>query len=203
VPFQTGESWRSTLRQAVELEPEHLSCYCLTFEEGTPLHRRLEKGLLPAIEDDAQGGLMEMCQSELTGAGFHRYEVSSWSRPGFESNHNQSYWRCKPVYGAGCGAHSYGRSGGWSRRWWNVARPQDYISSPFFVEDGETLDPRKTEAERIMLGLRTVEGLDAPAGFDIPLADLAAAGLITRTGNLVRPTQRGLALHNQVALAVL
>jgi len=203
VPFQTAESWRSTLRQAIELEPEHLSCYCLTFEEGTPLHRRLEKGLLPAVEDDVQWELMEMCQSELTGAGLRRYEVSSWSRPGFESKHNQSYWQCKPVYGAGCGAHSYGRSADLSRRWWNVARPQDYISSALFVEAGETLDSRKTAAEQIMLGLRTVDGLEAPAGFEIALADLAAAGLIIRTGDLVRPTQRGLALHNQVALAVL
>ena len=203
VPFQTSESWRSTLRQATELEPEHLSCYCLTFEEGTPLHRRLEKGLLPAIEGDAQAELMEMCQSELTGAGFRRYEVSSWSRPGFESKHNLSYWQCKPVYGAGCGAHSYGRSGDSSRRWWNVARPQQYISSPAFVEDGETLGPRNTAAERVMLGLRMADGIEAPAGFELALADLAAAGLITRTGDFVRPTERGLALHNQVALAVL
>ena len=203
VPFQTAESWRSTLRQAIELEPEHLSCYCLTFEEGTPLHRRLEKGLLPAVEGDVQWELMEMCQSELTGAGFHRYEVSSWSRPGFESKHNLSYWQCRPVYGAGCGAHSYARSEGSSRRWWNLARPQEYISSSAFVEDGETLDPRKTAAEQIMLGLRTVGGLEAPAGFEAALADLAAAGLVTRTGAYVRPTQRGLALHNQVALAVL
>jgi coproporphyrinogen III oxidase-like Fe-S oxidoreductase len=71
------------------------------------------------------------------------------------------------------------------------------------VEDGETLDPRKTAAEQIMLGLRTVGGLEAPAGFEAALADLAAAGLVTRTGAYVRPTQRGLALHNQVALAVL
>jgi putative oxygen-independent coproporphyrinogen III oxidase len=203
VPFQTAESWRSTLRQAIELEPQHLSCYCLTFEEGTPLHRKLKKGLLPAVEGDAQWELMEMCQSELTGAGYRRYEVSSWSRPGFESRHNQSYWQCRPVYGAGCGAHSYGRSADSSRRWWNWARPQEYISSAAFEEDGETLDPRKTAAERIMLGLRMVDGLVPPAGFETALAELSAAGLITRDGAVVRPTQRGLALHNQVALAVL
>jgi coproporphyrinogen III oxidase-like Fe-S oxidoreductase len=84
-----------------------------------------------------------------------------------------------------------------------LARPQDYISSTGFVEDGETLGPRKTAAEQIMLGLRTVDGLAAPAGFEAELAELAAAGLITRTGDLVQPTERGLALHNQVALAVL
>jgi len=144
-----------------------------------------------------------MCQSELTGAGFRRYEVSSWSLPAFESKHNQSYWQCKPVYGAGCGAHSYGRSGGSSRRWWNWARPQEYISSTVFEEDGESLDPRKTAAERIMLGLRTADGLDVPAGFETALAELSAAGLVIQEGAHVRPTQRGLALHNQVALAVL
>lgn len=203
VPYQTVASWQSTLRQALDLEPEHLSCYCLTFEEGTPLHRRLEKGLLPAIDADVQWDLMAMCQSELTGAGLPRYEVSSWSRPGFESKHNRSYWRCAPVYGAGCGAHSYGRSGDSSRRWWNVARPQDYISSGGFVEDGETLGPQRTAAERLMLGLRTVEGLEAPPGFEKALAELEAAGLVSRVGRRVSPTERGLDLHNQVALAVL
>jgi oxygen-independent coproporphyrinogen III oxidase len=203
VPFQTAESWRSTLRQAVELEPEHLSCYCLTFEEGTPLHRRLQKGLLPAVDADFQWELMAMCQSELTGAGLRRYEVSSWSRPGFESKHNRSYWRCAPVYGAGCGAHSYGRSKDSSRRWWNWARPQAYISSADFVEDGETLGPRQTAAERLMLGLRSVEGLEAPAGFEAALAELETAGLVSRNGRFLQPTPRGLDLHNQVALAVL
>ena len=203
VPFQTVESWRATLREAIALEPEHLSCYCLTFEEGTPLHRRLERGQLPAVEPDAQWEFIATCQSELTGAGYRRYEISSWSRRGFESIHNQSYWHCRPVYGAGCGAHSYARSADSSQRWWNVARPQSYISSTGFVEDGEVLGPRQSAAERLMLGLRMADGVEPPDGFENELADLEAAGLVDWVGNRVRPTSRGLDLHNQVALAIL
>jgi oxygen-independent coproporphyrinogen-3 oxidase len=203
VPFQTMESWGATLATAIELGPEHLSCYCLTFEEGTTLHRRLSKGLLPAPDSDAQSDFVARCQSELTGAGFRRYEVSSWSRPGFESRHNQSYWLCRPVYGAGCGAHSYSRSGDSSQRWWNWSRPQAYISSADFIQDGEVLDPRSSAAERLMLGLRTTIGILPPDGFAESLAELEAAGLVEWAGDLIRPTQRGLDLHNQIALAVL
>jgi oxygen-independent coproporphyrinogen-3 oxidase len=203
VPFQTVESWRNTLLQAVALEPEHLSCYCLTIEEGTPLHRRLRHGQLPAVDPDAQWAFLELCQSELTGVGYRRYEVSSWSRPGRESIHNQCYWSCRPVYGAGCGAHSYARSGESSQRWWNWSRPQVYISSTDFVEDGETLAPRLAAAERLLLGLRTTVGVVAPEGFAEQLARLEAAGLIETVGQLVRPTMRGLDLHNQIALEVL
>jgi oxygen-independent coproporphyrinogen III oxidase len=203
VPFQTVESWHSTLRQAVDLEPEHLSCYCLTVEEGTPLHRRLRHGQLPAVDPDDQWTFLERCRSELTGAGYQRYEVSSWSRPGFESRHNQSYWSCRPVYGAGCGAHSYSRSGDSSQRWWNWSRPQDYISSAAFVEDGETLAPRPAAAERLLLGLRTTAGVVPPEGFAEELSRLEEAQLVEWDGPLLRPTERGLDLHNQIALAVL
>jgi coproporphyrinogen III oxidase-like Fe-S oxidoreductase len=107
------------------------------------------------------------------------------------------------VYGAGCGAHSYGLWGDSARRWWNWARPQDYISSAGFVEDGEDLEPRKAAAERIMLGLRMVDGVAAPPGFETELAELQAAGLVTQAAGRIKPTDRGLDLHNQIALAVL
>ena len=203
VPFQTLDAWSQTLVQAIELSPEHLSCYCLTLEQGTPMERRVRRGLLPAVDADSQWEFLARCQSELTTAGYLRYEVSSWARPGFESRHNQSYWECRPVYGAGCGAHSYGRSGDIARRWWNVARPQAYIASSTFVDDGEELTARQVAAERVMLGLRTVRGLVPPPGFETALDQLAAAGLVRRDGDRVSPTARGLDLHNQVALAVL
>ncbi|TMC14040.1 MAG: radical SAM family heme chaperone HemW [Chloroflexi bacterium] len=203
VPFQTLAAWEHTLSQALDLNPEHLSCYCLTIEPGTLLHRRLTRGQLPPVDVDVAWQFLERCRSVLIGAGYRRYEVSSWSRPGFESRHNRSYWQCRPVYGAGCGAHSYARSGESARRWWNWSRPQEYISSTSFVEDGEDLDPRKARAEQIMLGLRTVDGLEPPHGFETELADLEEAGLIARLANRVHPTERGLDLHNQIALAVL
>jgi coproporphyrinogen III oxidase-like Fe-S oxidoreductase len=89
-------------------------------------------------------------------------------------------------------------------RWWNVARPREYIVAvPAPKADGEELPARKAAAESLMLGLRTVEGMAAPAGFDDELERLNRAGLIEWSGGRVVPTRRGLDLHNQIALAVL
>jgi coproporphyrinogen III oxidase-like Fe-S oxidoreductase len=135
----------------------------------------------------------------------HRYEVSNWARGGgFESRHNQAYWRCRPVYGAGAGAHTYATDGTVALRWWNVARPREYIAAaPSPKADGEELAARKAVAESLMLGLRTAEGMIVPAGFDDELMRLEKAGLVQRSNGRIRPTRRGMDLHNQIALAVL
>jgi len=140
---------------------------------------------------------------ELESAGYYRYEVSNWARPGFESRHNHAYWSCRPVYGAGAGAHSYATDGATAQRWWNVARPRDYMAAPNPVAGGEELEARKAAAESLMLGLRTAEGMPPPSGFDPELAELVKVGLVAMTGGRVVPTRRGMDLHNQIALAVL
>jgi putative oxygen-independent coproporphyrinogen III oxidase len=204
VPFQDRESWLETLRRGMALGPDHVSTYCLTFEEGTLLWRRRAEGRVPEVDPDLQWDQLDAACAELEGNGYRRYEVSNWSRPGFESRHNQAYWQCRPVYGAGAGAHSYATDGTTARRWWNVARPRDYMAAcPEPVADGEDLAARKTAAESLMLGLRTEEGMAAPAGFDGELAELASGGLITLLDGRVAPTRRGMDLHNQIALAVL
>jgi len=203
VPFQSRESWIETLRRGLALGPDHVSTYCLTFEEGTLLWRRRAQGRVPEVDTDLQWDQLDAASTELEGAGFGRYEVSNWARPGFESRHNHAYWRCRPVYGAGAGAHSYATDGVAARRWWNVARPREYIAAPNPMADGEELPARKTAAESLMLGLRTADGMVAPAGFDPELAELTAAGLIARKGGRIAPTRRGMDLHNQIALAVL
>src|SRR6266571_3788129 len=104
----------------------------------------------------------------------------------------------------GAGAHSYSRHEDSGARWWNVARPRDYIAAcPTPVAGGEELDARKVGAEMLMLGLRTADGLSAPPGFQAELDQLVAAGLIESENSHVTPTRRGLDLHNQIALAVL
>jgi oxygen-independent coproporphyrinogen-3 oxidase len=204
VPFQNRETWLDTLRRAIDLGPNHVSTYCLSFEEGTLLYRRRESGRLPEVDPDLQWDQLDAACTELEAAGFGRYEVSNWSRPGFESRHNRAYWRCRPVYGAGAGAHSYATNGTTAWRWWNVARPREYMAAvPMPRADGEELPARAAAAESLMLGLRTVEGMAAPAGFDDELARLDGAGLIRRVSGRVVPTRRGLDLHNQIALAVL
>ena len=206
VPFQAPAAWADTVTRAAALGPEHLSCYCLTFEAGTLLTRRRERGLLPEVDADAQWEQLDAGDRLLREAGYERYEVSSWARPGHRARHNQAYWDCRPVYGAGAGAHSYGTDGERAWRWWNVARPREYIAAAGAgaVElDREDLAPDRARAERVMLGLRTVAGLEPPAGFEAPLGELEAAGLVERRGGRVAPTRRGLDLHNQIALAVL
>ena len=203
VPFQSRESWLETLRRGVALGPDHISTYCLTFEEGTLLWRRRAEGRVPEVERDLQWDQLDAACAELEAAGYRRYEVSNWARPGFESRHNLAYWRCRPVYGGGAGAHSYATDGSAAQRWWNVARPREYIAAQQPVADGEELPARAAAAESLMLGLRTVDGMDAPAGFDRELDQLVRDGLIERRGARVAPTRRGLDLHTQIALVVL
>ena len=204
VPHQSRESWLETLRRGLDFGPEHISTYCLTFEEGTLLFRRRAAGVVPEVEPDLQWDQLDGACEVLEGAGYRRYEVSNWARPGFESRHNHAYWRCRPVYGAGAGAHSYATDGTTAWRWWNVARPRDYIaaaSQP--VAGDEELHARKAAAEALMLGLRTAEGTAAPAGFASELHGLERDGLVEIEGRRVIPTRRGMDLHNQIALAVL
>jgi oxygen-independent coproporphyrinogen-3 oxidase len=206
VPFQTTAAWLDTLQGALALGPDHLSCYCLGFEEGTLLHRRRERGLLPEVDPDQAWAQLDEADRILAASGFERYEVSSWARPGRRSQHNSAYWACRPVYGAGAGAHSYAADGDRAWRWWNVARPRDYIeaaASGWVEADREELAPPQAAAERLMLGLRTRNGLEPPSGFDSRLEELERLGLLERLGSRVRPTRRGLDLHNQVAVAVL
>jgi oxygen-independent coproporphyrinogen-3 oxidase len=203
VPFQSRESWLETLRRGVALGPDHISTYCLTFSEGTLLWRRRAEGRVPEVDRDLQWDQLDAACAELDSAGFRRYEVSNWSRPGFESRHNLAYWRCRPVYGGGAGAHSYATDGKGARRWWNVARPRDYIAAEQPMADGEELPARKAVAEALMLGLRTVDGMAAPPGFESELDELERDGLIERIDGRVLPTRRGLDLHNQIALVVL
>jgi oxygen-independent coproporphyrinogen III oxidase len=203
VPFQSRDSWLETLRRGIALGPDHISTYCLTFEEGTLLWRRRAEGRVPEVDPDLQWDQLDAACAQMEAAGFTRYEVSNWAKPGFESRHNHAYWRCRPVYGAGAGAHSYATDGIASRRWWNVARPREYIAAPHPMADGEELPARKARGEALMLGLRTTDGMVPPDGFDRELGELLRVGLIERRGGLVVPTRRGLDLHNQIALAVL
>lgn len=204
VPGQSDASWVSTVERAAALGPEHLSCYALQFEEGTLLYRRLREGRLRQVPADGQWDLQQEADTVLRRYGFRRYEVSSWARPGRRSRHNSAYWACRPYYGAGPGAHSYGRTGGSARRWWNVRRPRDYILRSPLVEEGhEDLDGEVVQAERLLLGLRTVRGVARTKGFDPQLNRLAGAGLVRLSPGWVAPTERGLDLHNQIALEVL
>lgn len=199
---ETPESWERTLREAVSLGPDHLSCYALTVEPSTPLGRKVALGVVPPPDPDLQADLYDMACEVLAAAGYRHYEVSNWARPGHESLHNLGYWSHRPYLGLGAGAHSH-RDG---RRWWNVRPPGRYIAlvlgggTPTGGE--ESPGPVEARLERILLEVRQADGL--PAG-DLPrdrADELVARGLATVSGGRFALTERGMFLANDVVLAL-
>src|SRR5699024_9971799 len=104
LPGQSLESWQSTVEKILALEPEHLSCYGLKVEEGTPLWQR--QGELELPDDDLQADMYLWAAQRLTAAGYEHYEISNFAKPGRQSRHNMKYWTLQPYAGFGPGAHS-------------------------------------------------------------------------------------------------
>lgn len=158
LPHQTLEQWRETLSAAVDLMPDHLSCYGLKVEEGTPLFVRRDTADLPG--DEAQAEMYLDTVRFLARHGFRQYEISNFARPGRESRHNLKYWTLQEYAGFGPGAHSdfggtryaYGRD------------LEEYIrgvreGTPMLSER-ESIPPLERDTEWLMLRTRTVLGLD-------------------------------------------
>lgn len=199
-PGETDADWRSSLRAALEAQPDHVSAYALQVEPGTALGARVRRGLLGAPDDDVLAERYAIADEVLGGAGLRWYEISNWARPGGECRHNLGYWRGGEWWGIGPGAHSH--VGG--RRWWNVRRPAHYERrlragrSP--AAGGEEPDGAARRLERVMLGLRLREGL--PLAAHPAARGLHADGLIDLQGERVVLTARGRMLADRVTLAL-
>lgn len=146
--------------------PEHISCYQLSVEQGSALEKMLDKGVWQMPSDEQCESQYYAICSLLESLGYEHYEISNWARPGFRSRHNSAYWTHHPYVGFGPGAHSLKINEGQFRRLWNVADVQAYITAwngpamPVDVRQGEILSAEQLRMERIMLGLRTAEGVD-------------------------------------------
>lgn len=214
LPHQSLSSWQATLDATLELSPDHLSAYCLSVEDGTPLADWVTLGKEPEPDPDLAAEMYELTQANLGVAGYFHYEISNWARLGRECQHNLIYWRDEDYLGFGAGAHSH-RDG---RRWWNVRGPADYIArirscgSPEAGHEGS--DPKKAMGEMLMMGLRLSEGVQATrfrqrfgqelfTEYGSQLEELLTAGLIESDGQSVRLTARGRLLGNQVFLRFL
>lgn len=230
LPYQDLTRWQFNLRQAINLEPDHLSLYSLIVEPGTPLQRQVTTGQIPYPDDDLGADMYSAALDLLAEAGYTQYEISNWARAGeeaawqtprFASAHNLIYWRNQPYLGLGAGA--YGTFNGVRRM--NVKRPQHYIQR---VEAGhgfgvaaeeksyEQIDRETAMTEHMLLGLRLVrEGVSAAAfeaRFEAPLAEhyraAIEAGLRrkllewveTPAGRRLRLTYQGRFLANQAIL---
>lgn len=158
LPSSTLEEWNATLEQAIKLRPEHISAYNLMYEEGTAMHRALERGDFTELSEEENVEQFRALIKKLKDAGYRHYEISNFALPGYESRHNSSYWNDTPYIGCGAAAHSYN---GTSREW-NISDIREYIKG---IENGyrnfeiEHLSEEEKYNDTILTRLRTADGL--------------------------------------------
>ena len=210
LPGQSADQWRGSLDAAVALGVEHVSAYSLIVEPGTPMARRVASGEAVVPEDDAVNAMQREAVSLLAKAGYGRYEISNYAKPGFECRHNLAYWRRGEYLGLGCAAHSLLEG----RRFRNPDGLEDYLDGVRRLDE-ERLTRADAMEETLMLATRTTRGLDlaawrrefgAPfeAGREAALARLARSGLAETTDDgFLRLTLRGLEVQNAVVLELL
>ena len=159
IPNQSLSSWESNLDKALEKNPEHLSTYNLTIEQGTAFSKLQTHGKLIMPENEHQLELYKKTIERLTKRGFHHYEISNFARQGKECKHNIAYWENTNTLGLGAGASSYING----TRFKNINLPAHYIrqvkDKKTAIEHTETLEPRQAMGEAIMLGLRQLKGI--------------------------------------------
>lgn len=158
-PTLTNEHWEQNVLKVIELGVPHISCYALTVEPHTPLFKLIDKGLKSPVDIDKQAMHFTQLMNWMRHAGYEHYEISNFSKPGFRSRHNTSYWHGESYIGLGPSAHSYNEHA----RWWNVSNNIQYINSikqNLLPIEKEILTPVQKKNEQIMLSLRLMEGLD-------------------------------------------
>ena len=207
LPGQTKERWMSNVEEALALQPEHLSCYGLTLEEGTPLARRVEQGLM-VPDGDVQADLYLWTVARLREAGYHQYEISNFAKDGQESRHNLRYWMGQEYMGFGPAAHS--DFGGC--RYAFVRDLDGYIEGVTgggkLLSESENIPQRERGGEYLMLRLRTTLGIEEweyrrayYMNFD-PLAakleEYEQMGLAERVDRRWRLTPEGFLLSNRL-----
>ena len=224
LPHQSAEQWSDTLDEAIALGSDHISLYSLQIEEGTPLAVDIKKGRYPIPDDDLAADMYEEAQSRLATNGFVQYEISNWSKPGMESQHNVIYWLNEPYLGVGAGAHSWLKG----QRFSNLKSPPRYMTAvhknyekirqdpiatmrtPFGpVEQVDSTTAAIDIGETMMMGMRLNAGVShkrferrfgAPLNiiFSRELDRLVALDLVEITHEGVRLSDKGRLLGNEV-----
>jgi len=218
---QTDEGAGRDAAAAVALGPEHVSCYALTLTglaEEVPMAKAVRRGELRLPDDEAQAAMGDAVRGELRRAGYARYEISNYARPGYEAVHNSLYWRGLEYAAAGCGACGFRRLSegpAVARRWMNDRSPERYLerveASGLGEAQAEELGAEDHLRERLFTGLRLAAGLDLGALEDdlgLPVRSrfgpqidrLRREGLAELDGPTLRLTEAGLDLHSEVAL---
>ena len=206
LPGQNLAGWKDTLERAAALEPEHLSCYGLKVEEGTPLWDMQEKMDLP--DDDAQADMYLWTVERLEALGYEQYEISNFARPGRASRHNMKYWTLCEYAGFGPGAHSdLG-----DVRYAYLRSLDTYCAGVeagvSVLESSEHIPSRERDIEYVMLGLRLTQGISRQEfenRYRLPFAPIQsvlerfrATGHAALAGERWRLTPEGFLVSNQI-----
>lgn len=209
VPGETLRTWRADLHAAVAAEVDHVSTYGLTFERGAAFWGRLQRGQLQPVGEERERAMYETALDALTAAGWEHYEVSNFARPGHRCRHNEVYWRGQAYFAVGPGAARY--VDGWRET--NHRSTTTYLKrvlagqSP--VAERERLAPADAARERLVFGLRMMEGVErssfaAASGFEIDalvgdaLRPFVDQGLVADTGSRIRLTRAGLLVSDAI-----
>jgi oxygen-independent coproporphyrinogen-3 oxidase len=211
-PGQTIGEQRRDVARAIALEPEHISTYVLTFEEGTAFTKSMREGKLPAPVEGRDLEHLHAVADDLAAAGYRRYEVSNFSKPGAECLHNLGYWRTAEWLGLGAGAHSHVAG----RTWKNLDDPAGYSKRVFAngeaVEWEERVHARSALLESLMMGLRLCDegvglaelaarhGIDPRSEYGPALSRHVSAGFLSLDGSRLRCTPTGLDVLNTLLL---
>ena len=194
LPDTISRCWADDLTRALELNVPHISLYGLTVEKGTLLHRAVGEGRAPMPAEGRYRDEYLLAVETLVAEGYEHYEVSNFSRPGFNSRHNRACWECAPYLGLGNGAHSYHAG----RRWWNVRDWSEYAAQVARTGSGrvaiEVLNEEQSRLEALWLGLRTAAGVDTTVLGDSAapvLSSWEARGLASRTNGRTRLAAEG------------
>jgi len=202
LPYQSVADWREDLSAALALTPDHLSLYELTLDQRAPL-----AGLAPLCDTDRTAMMYDSAVEQLAAAGYERYEVSSFARPGMACRHNMLYWTQQEYVGLGCGAWSYAAG----RRFRNADTLARYLRQAYDgardSDEWEELSADHAQRERLMIGLRMTAGVVCGDAEFSRIADALRPcmeeGLVRRDTGRLRLTSRGMALANQVCLALI
>jgi len=199
LPTQTMLQWSLDVRCAIRLGVQHVSCYCLSYEEGTPLTQMLEKGKIRPASERLQNRMYQFLCRVMERNGYEHYEVSNFALPGYRSRHNSNYWNNTPYIGLGAGAHSYDGH----IRSWNPSDVDAYIAgitSGTLKREEEQLTPEQQHIEAVMLALRTKEGVDVTLVKDKTdkVAQYVRQGLLREQGGRLIATKKGLNILNHI-----
>ena len=191
LPAAHRRDWDGDLRQALALQPDHLSLYGLTIEDHTPLARWTARGEVAPVDEDRYAAEFLEADARLGQAGYEHYEVSNYALPGRRARHNSAYWRRAPFIGIGPSAHSgWGAHRRWNlREWAAYERAMAAGESP--VAGAESLDGQAVQLEALYLGLRTREGVSADRLPRATARSWIEAGWAAASGSAVRLTAEG------------